>query len=100
MMTGLFRNELHDDFGSWPIAYIPYGGADFGEIKAVGEAVGDGDDSAFHQAWVAAGERLTDEAIAAAAKGHEATARALYLRASAFFSASFHPLYGSPVDRR
>ena len=31
----LFRNELHEDFGSWPLAYIPYGGADFGEVRAV-----------------------------------------------------------------
>ena len=47
----LFKDELLDEFGSWPIAYIPYGGVDFGEIAAVAEAVGDGDGSAFHQAW-------------------------------------------------
>ena len=35
----LFRNHLHDEFGSWPLAYIPYGGADYGEIAAVGAAV-------------------------------------------------------------
>ena len=99
-MAGLFRNELHNDFGSWPIAYIPYGGADFGEIKSVSETVGDGDDGAFYSAWLAAGERLTTEADAALSRGHEPRARGLYLRASAFFGASFHPLYGYPVDRR
>jgi hypothetical protein len=52
-VSGLFRNELHNDFGSWPIAYIRFGGADFGEVKAVADAIGDGDDSAFHEAWVA-----------------------------------------------
>jgi hypothetical protein len=57
-----FRNDLHDEFGTWPVAYIPYGGADLGEILAVGRAVGDGDDSAFHQAWMAAGDRLAAEA--------------------------------------
>jgi hypothetical protein len=54
----LFKDELHEDFGTWPIAYIPYGGADFGEIRAVAEAVGDGDDSAFYDAWNIAGDRM------------------------------------------
>ena len=99
-MARLFRNELHDDFGTWPIAYIPYGGADYGEIRAVAEAVGDGDDNAFHRAWSAAGDRLAAAADAALAKGHRASARDHYLRASVFYGASFHPLYGAPVDPR
>jgi hypothetical protein len=99
-VAGLFRKELHEDFGTWPIAYIPYGGADYGEIVAVAEAIGDGDDSAFHQAWLAAGDRLAAAADAALAKGHRHSARDHYLRASAFYGASFHPLYGAPVDPR
>jgi hypothetical protein len=46
----LFKDDFHDEFGTWPIAYIPYGGADFGEIQAVARAVGDGDHSAFYEA--------------------------------------------------
>jgi hypothetical protein len=42
----LFEDELYDEFGTWPLAYIPYGGADFGEISAVAKAIGGGDDSA------------------------------------------------------
>ncbi|NUB13804.1 alpha/beta fold hydrolase [Azospirillum brasilense] len=99
-MTTLFHDALHEDFGTWPIAYIPYGGAEFGEIKAVAEAIGDGDDGAYYDAWTAAGDRLGHEADIALSKGHKATARALYLRASAFHNASFHPLYGAPVDPR
>ena len=99
-MATLFHDALHEDFGTWPVAYIPYGGADFGEIRAVAEAIGDGDDSAYYDAWNLAGDRLKDEADAALAKGHTATARALYLKASAFYGASFHPLYGAPVDPR
>ena len=99
-MARLFRNALHDDFGTWPIAYIPYGGADYGEICAVAEVIGDGDDNAFHQAWSAAGDRLAAAADAALAKGHRASARDHYLRASVFYGASFHPLYGAPVDPR
>lgn len=96
----LFKNALHEEFGTWPLAYIPYGGADFGEIRAVAEAVGNGDDGAYHAAWTAAADRLRTEGDAALAKGHAASARALYLRASAFYAASYHPLYGAPVDPR
>ena len=99
-MALLFRNELHQDFGAWPLAYIPYGGADFGEVRTVGEAVGEGDDTAYCDAWNEAGDRLKTEADAALGKGHIVSARALYLRASAFYAASFHPLYGAPVDPR
>jgi len=34
----LFPGGLHEDFGTSPFAYIPYGGADFGEIAAVAQA--------------------------------------------------------------
>ncbi len=96
----LFKDQLHDEFGTWPLAYIPYGGADFGEVQAVGRAVGDGDDGAFHAAWVAAAERVAAEAEATLAAGRPGSARELFLRASAFYAASYHPLYGTPVDPR
>ncbi|BCP55159.1 hypothetical dipeptidyl aminopeptidase/ acylaminoacyl-peptidase related protein [Kaistia sp. 32K] len=96
----LFQNDFHDGFGSWALGYIPYGGADFGEVRAVALAVGDGDDGAFYAAWVAAGDRLADEAEVALARGHRASARALFLRAANFYAAAYHPLYGVPVDPR
>ncbi|TCL74690.1 alpha/beta fold hydrolase [Rhizobium sp. BK251] len=99
-MASLFEDELHNEFGSWPLAYIPYGGADFGEILAVARAVGDGDDGAFHNAWVSAGDRLAAEAAECERTGRLVSARELYLRASTFYSASYHPLYGFPVDPR
>lgn len=93
-------DSLHNDFGTWPIAYIPYGGADFGEIRAVADAIGSGDDSAYFQAFGAAGDRMVAEADAVLAKGHSSSARDLYLRASSFYAASFHPIYGAPIDPR
>lgn len=95
-----FNNSLHDDFGTRPVAYLPYGGADLGEILAVGRAVGDGDDAAFLQAWVAAGDRLAAQADDARGRGRSASARELYLRASAFYATSYRPLYGAPADPR
>jgi pimeloyl-ACP methyl ester carboxylesterase len=96
----IFKNDQHDEFGNWAVAYIPYGGADFGEIAAVARAVGDGGDSAFHEAWVAAGKRFEVEAGKALDSGHRQSARELFLRASCFYALSYHPLYGEPVDPR
>jgi dienelactone hydrolase len=96
----IFKDDFHDEFGTWPIAYIPYGGADFGEVLAVARAVGDGDDSAFYDAWTAAGDRLATEADAALAAGRRTSAHELYLRASCALAASYHPIYGQPVDPR
>jgi alpha-beta hydrolase superfamily lysophospholipase len=99
-MARLFSDDLHEDFGTWPVAYIPYGGADYGEIRAVAAAVGQGDDGAYCEAWNAAGARMAAEAEDALARGHELSARELFLRASVFHGASYHPIYGAPVDPR
>ena len=99
-MALLFQDDFLDEFGTWPIGYIPYGGADFGEVAAVAAAVGQGDASDFYAAWVAAGDRLAAAAEAAERLGSKASARELYLRASVFYSVSYRPLFGAPVDPR
>jgi Alpha/beta hydrolase family len=96
----LYKDELLDTFGAWPLAYIPYGGPDFGEIAAVAKAAGDGGDDLFHASWVAAGDRAAKQARQALQAGHTVTARELFLRASALYAASLHPLFGAPVDQR
>jgi alpha-beta hydrolase superfamily lysophospholipase len=98
---GLFyKDALLDAFGGWAFGYVPYGGPDFGEIAAVAKAVGDGGGDAFHGAWVAAGDRAAGEAEAARDAGRRQSARELFLRASAFYALSLHPLFGAPVDPR
>jgi alpha-beta hydrolase superfamily lysophospholipase len=96
----IFKSDFHDEFGTAPLAYIPYGGADFGEVVAVARAVGDGDDTVFYDAWMKAGNRLAGEAEAAVARRRRASARDLFLRAGCFYSSSYRPLYGKPVDPR
>jgi hypothetical protein len=49
-LTTLFEDPLHEDFGTWPLAYMPCGGADFGEVSAVAAAVGDGGDDVYYEA--------------------------------------------------
>ncbi len=99
-VTRLFRNELRDDFGTWPIAYIPCDGAAYGQVLAGVDAVADGDDSDFHQAWNAAGDRIAATADTAPARDPWASAKPYDLLASAFYDTSFHPPYGAPVDPR
>jgi len=89
-MGRFFENDLHDEFGSWPLGYTATGGPDVGVIEAVGTAVGDGDDGAFHDAWMAAGDRFAAEAEAAEAEGHRASACAGFLAAAACYATSYH----------
>lgn len=96
----LFRNDMHDEFATLPLGLAPWGGADFGEVRRVGQVVGDGDDGAFYDAWTAAGDRLAGEAEAALAAGHQASAREAFLRAACFYGTGYRPLFGAPVDPR
>ena len=82
------------------MGYIPYGGADFGEIAAVARAVGDGDDSAFYAAWIEAADRLAAEAATLASHGKPTSAASCFSGRAASMTASYHPLYGKPVDPR
>ncbi|HEY1883394.1 MAG TPA: alpha/beta fold hydrolase [Candidatus Cybelea sp.] len=96
----LFKDELQDSFGTWALGYIPYGGADFGEVQAVARSVGDGDDEAFYTAWTYAGDRLVERAKESLAKGRRTSARDAFLRAACHYGSSYHLLFGAPVDPR
>lgn len=96
----LFNSDFLDQFGRWPVGYIPAGGADIGDVVAVAEAVGDGDESAFYDAFVASGDAKAVDARALLAKGRRHSARDRFLRASCMYAAAYHPLYGTPTDPR
>ena len=99
-MQQLFVDPLHEQFGAWPLAYIPYGGADHGEIASIACAVGNGDDAVFYAAWTAAADRLTADAKIALERGHVASARELFLRSAGFYAKSYPLLFGESVDPR
>jgi predicted alpha/beta-fold hydrolase len=99
-MPWLFQDELLDQLGTFPLGYIPYGGADFGEVAAVAKIVGDGDADAFYAAWIGAADRLAARGAEALLAGCRASARDLYLRAACFYGTSYRPLFGEPVDPR
>lgn len=96
-MGRYFANDMHDEFGSWPLGYTAFGGPDVGLVAAVGAAVGNGDDDAFHAAWVAAGDRLLAEAERTP---NRASRCRLTLWASACYATSYHTFFGAPVDPR
>jgi alpha-beta hydrolase superfamily lysophospholipase len=96
----LFSDAFHDQVGTWMLGYTPYGGGDFGDVAAVAAAVGDGDDAAFYDAWLATADRMHAEAVAAEAAGRRVSASDLHLRASAAYASAYHPLFGAPVDPR
>ncbi len=96
----MFKNPLHDEFGSWALGFAPYGGADVGEVATIAESVGDGDDDAFYEAWRATADRLATDGAEAESKGRPASAREYYLHASCFYAIAYHPIYGKPVDPR
>ena len=94
----LYKDELLD--GRRAIAYIPYGGPDFGEIAAVARAVGEGGADVFHEALG------RGRATAVGRGGGGARHRPRHERARALpegqrlLRGSLHPLFGAPVDPR
>ncbi len=99
-MGQFFKDDLLDEFGTWPLAYTANGGVDVGVILAVAKQVGDGDGNAYFNAWMSAGDNLAAEAGDVLARGHRDSASRLYLQAAACYATSYHPLYGFPVDPR
>jgi hypothetical protein len=96
----LYADPLHDEFAKWALGFIPAGGADLGEILAIAGQAKDPDDDEYFEVWSAAAGRHSETADAAAARGHLEAARAHYLRAACLLTVAYHPLYGTPLDRR
>ncbi|WP_290852370.1 alpha/beta fold hydrolase [Gordonia sp. (in: high G+C Gram-positive bacteria)] len=96
----LFDSDFLDRFGRWPVGFIPAGGADIGDVVAVADVVGDGDESDFYDAFVASGDAKAADARALLAKGRRRSARDRFLRASCMYGAAYHPIYGAPTDPR
>ena len=80
------EDPLYDGFASWALGYAPYGGTDPGEVIAICRAIGDGDDSAYYDAWTGAAARLVEEGDTCLSKGQRRSAREFYLHATSFYS--------------
>ena len=100
-MTVLFKNDFLDDFGQWPLAYTPYGGADFGELQAIAATVGDGGVDEYYAAFTGMAGRLAAEADAAA-KAESGSAEQVFVTIAAGVTTAFFESKlpaGAPVIR-
>lgn len=66
-------------------AYIPYGGADIGEVLATANRIEEGNIDSWWQHWNASAERIRSAAEYSASNAHFESARDAYLRASNYF---------------
>lgn len=80
--------------------HVAYGGADFGEVLAISERITEGDYDSWHDAYLAAADRLAAEADAALCAGHRVSARDGLLRASNYYRSADFFLHGNPDDPR
>ncbi len=97
----LFSDDpMWESFAGRVLGRASQGGAEVGEIQAVMAAVGAGGVDAWYDAWCALADKLVDAAARSAAAGHHVSAREADWRASAYYQASYLPLFGHPVEPR
>jgi dienelactone hydrolase len=77
-----------------------YGGAQFGEVLAISQAIAPGDYESWYTQWNALAERLASEADGQASRKHRVSARDNWLRASNYFRSSEFFLHENPKDPR
>ncbi|MEV6582716.1 alpha/beta fold hydrolase [Streptomyces sp. NPDC051582] len=82
------------------MSHIAYGGADFGEVVSTGERITEGDYDSWYVEWMAAADRVSDEAEKALAAGHRISARDGFLRASNYYRSAEFFLHGRSCDPR
>ncbi len=77
-----------------------YGGALFGEVLAMAQAINPGDYDSWHAANNAFADRVSAEGEAQLAKGHRISARDSFLRAANYYRSSEFFLHANPDDPR
>jgi pimeloyl-ACP methyl ester carboxylesterase len=84
-MTFLFNDQSFSFETLRALAYIPYGGADIGEVTSTASRIADGDKAAWYSEWRALAERIHADGDRSAAAGHPVSARESFLRASNYY---------------
>lgn len=74
--------------------------ADVGECLATAYRIEEGDFDSWHAEWLALAQRTHATADGCLAKGHEASAREAYTRATNYYRAAGFYLHGDPGDPR
>lgn len=100
-LTGVaFADEEFDGQFVRVLDTIPYGGADFGEAFIAAKTIPGGDVDAWYDKWTGLGDRISRQAEASRAAGHEVSAREGFLRAVTYYRTAGIFSYRIPVDDR
>jgi hypothetical protein len=100
-MVGTFFKD--DDFEFMMLQALGatyHKGADIGECLSAAGAIKDGDYEGWYRAWLATADRVRGFAERSAAKGHQASARDAFLRASTYYNTAAFFLDGTSDPSR
>lgn len=75
-------------------------GADIGECLSAAASIEDGDYEGWYRAWLTTADRVRGVAERSAAKGHQASARDAFLRASTYYNTAAYFLDGTSDPSR
>lgn len=92
--AGFYKDDGFDFELRNVLGHAVHGASDVGEVLAAVASVSDGDHEGWYAAWFDLGTRLTVQAAAARASGHNRTAAAAYLRAAVYLGVATNSVDG------
>jgi hypothetical protein len=95
MAYKFFETEQFNFQTQLALGGVWYGCGDVGELLATCDRIVDGDPNSWCQQWIATAERVEAIADGCAAAGHATSARAAYLRASAYYGPALSAVDGT-----
>jgi dienelactone hydrolase len=95
MAYRFFETEQFNFQTQLALGGVWYGCGDVGEMLATADRIVDGDADSWCSQWIATAERVRAIADGCAAAGHQVSARAAYLRASAYYGLALSSVDGT-----
>lgn len=95
MAYRFFETEQFDFETQFALGGVSYGCGDVGELLSTVNLITDGDADSWCEQWVGTGRRVEAIAEHCAAGGREISARAAYLRASAYYASALSSVDGT-----
>lgn len=96
----IFQDESYDFELRRALSYTLTGGADINECLDTARRIKEGDEESWYAKWRALADRIRGIGEACLAKGHRASAREAFLRASNYYRTAEFYLHGNPRDPR
>ena len=95
MARKFFDHQQFNFEFQFALGHVHYGAGDLGEMLATADRIVDGDADSWCHEWIATGQRIAAIADECAKSGHEASARATYLRAAIYYAAALSAVDGT-----